>query len=184
MLKYLLLAAPPAVYYYTAEVEAMSVKSGEYDRYRVRFTDEEKVVVQQAFAKIGSARSPAQLMCSAFYRSPSFAFERLMLAALYWKLDKNQDLFVADWKLGDTVSNSFRVAETSHHQTRLDLNEFSTELFFGNSPELQMATYVRELDTNSLMFRSLSLFHNVYSRCLLAGAKYQLLRDLKAVLKD
>jgi hypothetical protein len=185
MLKYSLLAVPAGVYYLTHEVEKIKPVGNEFDRYRVAFSEEEKELLQNAFQKIGSSRSPSQLMASAFYRSPSFAFERVFLGLFFLGYDKNADLFTREWKKGEKVSNSFTVETITNHQISLNLGVFTTELFFGNLPELQFATFVNDSDlTESMTFRSLIWAHGIYSRALLAGAKFQLIRDLKSVVKN
>lgn len=172
-----LVAAPVGIWYAVKNVERVAVRGGEYDRYAITFDEWEQATVERAF-EVAKGRQPSQLIASAFYRSPAFALERVGLGVFFWAYDSNHDLFHRSWDVGQQVSGSFEVVFRDEHRTQLRLGAFTTEVRL-DAKRVEMATYVDGslVDVDAMSFRAASVVHQLYSRLLLAGAKFKLLDD-------
>jgi hypothetical protein len=179
LFKVVLAGSPVALWWACSDVRSVAIAGDEFDRYAVSLTPEESALLKRASA--AGLRDPAQLLASAFYRSPSFAVERLGLLLLTWHWESNGELYARDWKVGSSVGGVFTVVRRSRTSMNLayDLGQRTGQselVVAGGGQELQFATYMSGARDTAVM-RVMGGFHGVYSRVLLAGAKFKLMRD-------
>ena len=183
MFKLLAVATPVGLWWATSDVQRLAVAGDEFDRYGVTLSDAEGALLKEAAA--AGLRDPVQLFASAFYRSPSFALERVGLALLWWEWNSNGDLYGREWKVGSSVGGVFTVVRRSRTVVNLafDMGRRSgqSELAVAGR-QLQFATYLSDAEDGALI-RAMGVFHGVYSRVLLAGAKFKLMRDARSIVE-
>ncbi len=184
MFRVLLVAAPAGLWYLTSDVHRVPTEAKEFDRYAVPLSTDENNSLKRAVAL--SRRDLAQLFASAFYRSPSFAPERIALAVASWDWESNHDLYTRPWVPGSSVGNLFVVARRSRNAVtmsfKLGKRNGSAELLVKDG-ELQYATALAKT-SDDLLWGTLGAVHGVYSRILLAGAKFKLMRDTQLILNQ
>jgi hypothetical protein len=150
--------------------------SSQLDHFTVPLSPDEQRLLARALTS--SQRVHSQLGASAFYRSPAFAPERVALAMAFRSYDSDDELRSREWNRQQRVSGGFEVVYRDTHSVRLQLGPFVTE-FTVYPSELVLATHHLDprLDRARLDWRMASVVHRAYSRVLLAGAKWKLMRD-------
>jgi hypothetical protein len=109
----ILLSIPAAMTYFCKDVRCLwsevSDDGTSYsDRFAVSLSAEERELLSKASS--AGLRDPVQLYASAFYRSPTFALERLLIGAYFRCWQTNSELYRSDWNVGTTVGGLFRVS--------------------------------------------------------------------------
>ncbi len=184
LFKLLVAGTPVGLWWVCQDVRSVPVFGDEFDRYAVCLTPEESALLKQASS--AGLRDPAQLLASAFYRSPAFAIERVSLALLSWEWNSNGDLYAREWKVGSSVGGFFTVVRRTRNSINLafDMSKRSgqSELVVARDGEaLQFASHLSG-ERDSATIRAASFFHGLYSRVLLAGAKFKLMRDARYIV--
>ena len=183
MLRLVLAASPIGLYLSQRRVESRPPASGYSDRYVICFTPEETQKVRRALRV--SKREPSQLAASAFFRSPAFSLERVLLGVLFFEYQSNHELLHRDWNKGQTVSSKFAVVKRTPNMTRhFSEPYFITELSLSEN-EIGISSRILEkapISKEGPVWAVASYFHSAYSRVLLAGAKWKLFGDIDTVI--
>ena len=175
------MATPFGLYFASKDVTSER-GAGAHDRFSISFNDAEK-------AKLGrvlrlTSRNPSQFAASAFYRSPAFSLERILLGVIFVEYQSNHELYTRNWTTGETVSGAFMVVSRSPTSLLSVSNGFGTLIGLYNDKMILSSHIPISIDQSTLWWKIASTFHNGYSRVLLAGAKWKLFGDVDKILSS
>ncbi len=142
------------------------------DRYSIELTAEERSLIKTA--SVVGMRNEVDMVASAFYRSPSFALERLLLTCLSQTWNSNAELFRSSWDLTDQVAGFFTVTSKGKDSVGLSF-KFPGGKSGGMSHlaikdnSLEFGTSLQNVNPNIVA----SFLHGIYSRVLIAGCKFK-----------
>ena len=180
----LFVGVPLGVAFACRNVTRVSQSSNPFrDLYAIELSKEEASLLAKASAE--GLRQPIQLFASAFFRSLPFGLERLVLLVVTRTWNSNSELFSSSWEK-QNVAGIFNVIEKGPENVALSFSFDSGATIGGIS---RLAVKGSRLEFGSELSKGVdpgavpSFFHGLYSRMLLAGAKFKLMRDAQHVVE-